>query len=325
MDTTKKSAPKADVAALSATLMGTTAKPQLPTSPAEKKVANRAGWTGVLTGFGLLTMGVKSFKATEEEKVSLNKIYVTNPEEVAKGAAPVYAQLKQGAMVGVDGKAVAPESILSGYKFGEDEFVTISEDEKKSCMVSSDKKMEITEFVPATSVDSIYFDVAEYIAPEKGYEVPFALLRKGMVDKNVVAIAQSNQRGREQTLVLRPYGENGMTAHYMYFDNEVRSFEKWTTVNVTPEQAEVAGLLIDALTADTFDPTQYSDGYIRSFKGLINNKIQGNAIAPAAPVAAPVADAKVDVMAMLAASMSSPKVAAMKAKRTAKKAMAAVA
>ena len=96
--------------------MGSTAKPQLSTSPAEKKVANRAGWTGVLTGFGLLTLGVKTFKATEEEKVSFNRVYVTNPTEVAKGAAPAYAQLKQGEMVGIDGKAVAPESILSGYK-----------------------------------------------------------------------------------------------------------------------------------------------------------------------------------------------------------------
>jgi len=325
MDTTKKSAPKADVAALSAALMGSTAKPTLSTSPAEKKVANRAGWTGVLTGFGLLTMGVKSFKATEEEKVSLNKIYVTNPAEVAKGGAPRYAQLKQGSMVGVDGTAVAPESILSGYKFGEDEFVTVTDEEKKSCMVASDKKMEITEFVPETTVDPIYFDVAEYIAPEKGYEMPFALLRKGMVDKGVVAIAQSNQRGREQTLILRPYGENGMTAHYMYFDNEVRSFDKWTTVNVTPEQAEVAGLLIDALTADSFDPTQYSDGYVRSFKGLINDKIEGKVIAPVTPAPAPVADPTVDVMARLMASMASPKVAAMKAKKASKKAMAAVA
>ena len=60
----------------------------------------------------------------------------------------------------------------------------------------------------------------------------------------------------------------------------------------------VAGLLIDALT-DSFDPTEYSDGYVRTFKGLINDKIEGKAITPVAPAAAPVADPKVDVMAML--------------------------
>lgn len=303
--------------------MGSTAKPQLSTSPAEKKVANRAGWTGVLTGFGLLTLGVKTFKATEEEKVSFNRVYVTNPTEVAKGAAPAYAQLKQGEMVGIDGKAVAPESILSGYKVGEDEFVIVSDEEKKSCMVASDKKMEIVKFVAATSVDPIYFDATDYIAPEKGYEMPFALLRDGMVTKNVVAIAQSSQRGREQTIVIRPYGE-GLVVHYMFFDNEVRSFDKWTKVNITPEQSNVAGLLIDALT-DTFDATEFSDGYIRTLKGLVNDKVAGKAITPVAPAAAPVADAKVDVMSMLAASMASPRVAAMKAKKANKKAMAAVA
>ena len=342
MKNSKKSAPSADIAAASAALLDAVApaKPQIDTAPAEKSVASRAGWTGVLS-FDLLTFGIKSYKATEEEKFSLNRIYVSNQAEIDKAIAdnekllangldakkfgdaltpvpaPIYAQVKNGSGVGIDGKPVADESILYGYKFAEGEYVTISDDEKKACMVNSDKKMDILEFVPADSVDPIYFEQTQYIAPEKGYEIPFALLREGMVNRGVVAIAQSNQRGREQTLILRPYGETGITAHYMYFDNEVRSFDKWTKVNVTDVQANATGALIDAMTSE-FDPTQYSDSYTRRFKGLINDKIAGKVIDVPTPAPQPTADPKMDVMALLAASMTSPKAEAIKAKKALK-------
>jgi DNA end-binding protein Ku len=314
----KKSAPDAAaVAALSAQLMGqTAAKPKLSTAPTEKKFADRANWTGVLT-FGLVTLGIKTFKATDEEKVSFNRVYVTNPEEVTKGAAPKYAQLKQGGMVDAENKAIAADLILSGYKVTEDEFVVISDEEKKSCMVGSDKRMEIVEFVKVSEIDPIYFASAEYVAADKGFDKPFDLLRRGMIARGVVAIAKSNQRGREQTLILRPYGKNGITAHYMYFDNEVRDFDKWATTTLNDKEVEIAGMLIDALT-DTFDPTEYSDGYIRTLKGLVNDKIEGKVTALTAPIAAPVADPKTDIMSVLAASLNAPAVTAKKAKKAAK-------
>ena len=194
-------------------------------------------------------------------------------------------------------------------------------------MVGSDKKMTIESFVLASEVDPIYFESTEFLAPEKNFEKTFAMLREAMIEKGVVAIAQSNQRGREQTVVIRPYGDNGLTLHYMFFDNEVRSFSKWTKVNVDKQEVEIAGMLIDAMT-DTFDATAYSDSFTRTYKGLINSKIEGTAPVLPAQVADPVADPKANLMAMLQASLSAPAVTAVKAKKAAKaapKAAAAVA
>lgn len=312
---TKAASQTPDIAALSAALMGKTAKPTLSTAPAEKQVASRATWTGVLT-FGLVTMGVKTFKAADAETVSFNRVYLTNPDEVAKGAKAIYAKAKNGESVDVEGKALPKESILSGYEYADGEFVIVSKEEKAACMVTSDKKLEILSFTKSGEVDPIYFATAEYMAPEKGFEKPFALLRAGMVARGVVAVAKVSARGREETVILRPYGEDGIVAQYMYFDNEIRSFEKWTKVNLNAQETEIAGMLIDALT-DEFDPTQYSDSYTRTLKGLVNDKIQGNAIALPAPAPAPVADAKVDIMSQLMASMNTPAVTAKKAKKAA--------
>lgn len=301
-------------AAMTATVVTANKKQTLPTAPAEKGVASKAGWTGNLV-WGTFAIAVKSYKATETEEVKLNLIHVANKAEIdaAKAAgkpapAPRYAQVKRGTNVSAETESEVPaEEILKGYKYGEGQYVEVSEDDKKACMVGSDKTMTIDSFVSANLVDPLYFEASEYVAPDATAEVfkaVFGLLRATMIDRNVVAIAKCNQRGREQTLILRPYGENGMTAHYMFFDNEVRSFDKWANVNVSADQITAAGQLVDAMTTDAFDPKKYEDGYMRALKGRINSLIDGTA-SPVVKISdTPVADAKMNVMDMLAASLA---------------------
>lgn len=301
---TTKSAPS-DVASISAALTAALAPTTttLNTAPAEKGIVSKATWNGVL-GFGLVNMGVKTYKSTEEEKVSLNQIHRCNADKA--DATPIYNKLKQGKMhCDVCDVDVEKAEILSGYEFAEGSFAVVTNDEKTACKVVADKRMNIGSFTKVESIDPIYFADAEYLVPEKGFESTFAMLRAAMVEKGVVAVAQSSQRGREQTVIIRPYGTNGMTVHYMFFDNEVRTCDKWQSVTVGDKEVEIAGMLIDALTAP-FDATEHEDTYIRRYKGLINDKIMGKtpvlAIADATPAASP----KVDLLAMLQASLAAP-------------------
>ena len=326
----KSTSDVASIAALTAAMTATVvpAKQTLPTAPAEKGVASKAGWTGNLV-WGTFAIAVKTYKATETEEIKLNMIHVVNKAEIdaAKAAgkpvpAPQYAQVKRGSNISAQTeKEVPADEILKGFKYGEGQYVVVSDDDKKACMVGSDKTMTIDSFVEADLIDPIYFEAAEYVAPDATAQVftaVFGLLRATMVDRGVVAIAKCNQRGREQTLILRPYGTNGMTAHYLFFDNEVRSFDKWTNVNVSADQIAAAGQLVDAMTEDTFDPTQYEDGYMRTLRGRINSLIDGTTAPTVTIPAAPVADKKMDIMAMLSASMS-----AISGKKKAKAASAA--
>ena len=301
----------ASIASLSAALVApaASAKPQISTAPAEKGIANRATWTGVL-GFGLVNLTVKTLKATEEEKVELNQVHHCNSDKT--GMTPIYTQLKRAGMsCPTCNETVEGTNILKGYQYAKGEFAIISDDEKKGCSVNSDKRMTVEKFVKMTSIDPIYFADAEYLVPDKGFEETFSTLRAAMVGRGVVAIAQTAQRGREQTVVIRPYGTNGMVVHYMYFDNEVRSCDKWQTVAVDDKKVELAAMLIDMLSGD-FDATDYEDSFTRSFKGLINDKIMGRTPAPVA-LPAPAVTSPVDVMAMLQASLNQP--VAVKAKK----------
>lgn len=303
-------------AALAAGLAPT--KPQLSTSPAEKAMVSRATWKGTLS-FNALTMAVKTFKATEQEEVKLNMVHACNHAEIAAAIAegkpapePTYNQLKRSGMkCPVCNEEV--EQVLKGYQYEEGHFAIITDEEKKACQVSHSDAMPIEKFVDVNEIDPVYFAASEYMTPDKGYEIPFAILRQAMVEQNSVAIAKTSQRGREETVVIRPYGgvdDAGMIISYLYFDNEVRGCDKWTKVNLTGQKeaalVDIATQLVASMTG-TFNATEYQDLSIRQYKGLINDKILGKV--PTTPVltAPPVTDKKMDLMALLTAALSSSK------------------
>ena len=288
-------------------------KPQLSTAPAEKAMVSRATWKGVLS-FSALTMNVKTFKATELEEVKLNMVHACNhaaiDAAVAEGKTapePVYNQLKRSGMVcPVCSETV--EQSLKGYQYEDGKFAIITDDEKKACQVAHSDAMPIEKFVDVNEIDPIYYAASEYIAPDKGFEVPFAILRQAMVEQNTVALAKTSQRGREETVVLRPYGTDcGMIVSYLYFDNEVRGCDKWTKVNLDGEKeaalVDIATQLVASMSG-TFNATDYEDKSIRQYKGLINDKIMGKV--PTAPVLAPVpvADKKMDLMSLLQGALA---------------------
>lgn len=303
-----KVTPKPSIEDLSALLMGEVA--EAPQS--EKKSVTRPTLKGGRLYFGSTKMnfGINLFKATEEEKVSFNQLH-----------DECLTQLKQGKMhcptCDVD---VDKEHTVKGFKT-EDGFILVSEDEKKSCQVMSEKRIEIEEFVPATSVDPIYFASTEFVVPEDGTlnAEYFGLLRASMVSKGLVAIATCNLRGKQETIIIRPFGTNGMAAHYMYFEHEVRSCDKWQNTKPDATKLAVMNQLVDALT-DDFAPEEKFDSYTVNLKKLIASKKAG----VAAPVVLKKADddAPADLMAALMAAINSPDVASKKEKRASRKKLA---
>lgn len=303
-------------AALTAGLAPT--KPQLSTAPAEKAMVSRATWKGVLS-FSALTMNVKTFKATEPEKVELNLIHACNHAAIDAATAegktapePTYNQLKQGAMkCPVCSEEVERSAMQKGYQYEDGKFAVVTDEEKKACQVSHSDSMPIEKFVDVNEIDPIYYAASEYITPDKGFEIPFAILRQAMVEQNTVAIAKTSQRGREETVVIRPYGnDGGMIVSYLYFDNEVRGCDKWTKVNLDGDKetalVDIATQLVASMTG-TFNVADYQDLSIRQYKGLINDKIMGKV--PTTPVLAPapVADKKMDLMSLLTGALTASK------------------
>ena len=247
----------------------------------EKETSTRAGWSGLLS-WGLLTVPVKTYKGQESTAaVEFNMIHTKCGSKLSqKMVCPC---------CNVDVPRNSPEQ-GKGYEYEKGKFVTVTPAELASLAATPDKKMEVMQFVPAGDIDPLYVEASDYIAPDKGGETAFAIFRASMVEKGVVGIAKRVKGGKEETLVIRPHGKIGMLVQFLYYDWEVRGFDKWDaagTIAVDPAMVELAGNLIDSMT-EAFDPKTMVDTYSQSLRQLVDSKI------PESGVAAPVVEQKAD-------------------------------
>jgi DNA end-binding protein Ku len=298
------------VADLSASLM-TAIKPVVKNAVTEtdaiKKLASRANWTGTLS-FGMINIPVKTYTGTEIEGIQFNKIHSCGnklSQQYVCSNPDCQVCIAEG--VKVD-RVVPYADQKKGFQYEEGKFVEVTKEELDSLNAADEKDLQITEFVAASSVDPIYFESTDYICPDKKTkkstaDKAFALLRAGMVARNVVAIGKRVKGGKEQTVVLRPYGVNGMVMSYMFFEHEVRGFDKWVDVTLTEQETVMAGKLVDAMT-QSFKPETKFDTTIVRVKQLVASKIpDSNEVAPVV-VKKAVPEATDDLMAALEASLS---------------------
>jgi DNA end-binding protein Ku len=139
--------------------------------------------------------------------------------------------------------------------------------------------IEITEFVPFGDIDPVYFESSYYLVPERGGEKAYAVLYQALRETNLAAVGQMAMHNRQHIVILRP-GRQGLIAHTMFFENEVRKDEEYRTdVSLAAQrEVDVAKLLVQSL-ADTFQAGKYRDTYREKLEELIAAKIQGREIA----------------------------------------------
>jgi DNA end-binding protein Ku len=291
---------EAQIAALTAQLAGGAAATSAPVATGDfaKKAANRAT-NNLMVSMGLLSFPIKVYKATDTDTVSFNQLH-----------AECHTKLKQQSMLcPTCDKAVEKDQIVKGYEYEKGKFATFTQEELDGCKVAADDSLEIIKFVDESTIDPIFYESSYFVGPDKGAEMQFALLRAGMTKTGKVAIGKVALKGREQTVVIRPYGDRGLILNYLYFDYEVRSFAGWDKVPNADALSEkfmaVATQLVDMMTED-FAPETMSDSYLVNARKLISAKAAG--LTAPVIVKAAAKDASADLEAALEASLNAAKI-----------------
>lgn len=185
------------------------------------------------------------------------------------------------------GKAVDREQQVKGYDVGKDDYVVLSPDEVASAVPDSDKTLSITAFIACADVDDVYFDRPYYLAPSgDSAEEAFMLIREGMRQKQVVAIAQTVLFRRVRALLIRAY-DDGLVATTLNFDYEVRSakeaFGDVPSMKIEGEMLELAEHIIKTKKGK-FDAAKFDDRYEAALAELVKAKLDGKKItAPKQP------------------------------------------
>lgn len=254
-------------------------------------MAARAIGTSTIA-FGLVSLPVKIYSTGESgAKVSFNMIWKERGVRV-----------RQQYVDPADGAVVPKEEIVKGYEFAKDQYVLFTKEELEVVEAPKSDEIEIVSFVPADSVERIYFNKAYYLGPDKGGARAYRLLGAALRKTNRVAIAKHATRGKQYIVMIRPH-EEGLLLEQLYYADEIRSFDEVPLEEGEVNSAELALAiqLIDQAASNAFDPKQFHDEVREKTLELIEKKIAGQEI-----TAAPAEESKtkiIDLMAALKASI----------------------
>jgi DNA end-binding protein Ku len=258
--------------------------------------------------FGLVSIPVKLYSATESSSsVKFNMLTKDG------------SRVKQQYVSEKDPTVVVPRSdMVKGYEFEKDRFVLFTPEELKALEESSSPTIEILSFIPAKSVDPLYYDKAYLLAPDKRGGKPYALLAEAMRQSNRCALAKWAWKAKQYVVQVRPC-EDGLVLQQLLYAEEVRSHKDLDIeeVDVSPAEMQLALQLIDQISTDSYDPTQYVDEEKKRILAAIDEKIAGKQVVAAAHQETQGTAQVIDLMEALRQSLAKKPAAAKPAKAAA--------
>ncbi|THA46071.1 Ku protein [Streptomyces sp. A1136] len=249
-------------------------------------------WSGAIS-FGLVTIPIKVFPATESHSISLHQFHT------ADGGRIRYRKVCEA-----DGKELTSEEITRGYETAVG-IIPVTDEDLDALPLPTAKAIEIVAFVPTESIDPIRIGASYYLAAEGVAAKPYELLRQALERSSKVAVAKFAMRDRERLGLLRVL-DDVIVLHGMRWPDEIRDASQVDVpdVEVSDEEIEAAIALADTLAGR--DTGEMHDEYREALERLIEAKTAGTRPEPV-ETPAPASAEVVDLMAMLEKSVSHAK------------------
>jgi DNA end-binding protein Ku len=269
----------------------------------------RTMWKGAIS-FGLVSIPIKMYPATEEKSLHFNQLHDKD-----------HGRIKYQRVCAVCGEEVPFEHIVKGYEYEKGKYVVMEDEDFDAVPVESGRAIDILQFVDIDQIDPIYFQKSYYLVPDEVGLKAYTLLREAMSEDGRVGIAKIAIREKEHLAALR-FKEDVFVMETMFWPDEIRdaSFDELAKeVKVRPQEIQMARTLIENLT-DEFKPEAYRDEYREALLGIVEKKVAGEEIEV---VEAPAETKVVDLMEALKASVEATKKSAASRKPAARKKAAA--
>ncbi len=255
----------------------------------------RSIWKGAIS-FGLVTIPVKLYSATEQKDVSFHQVRRSDG-----------SRIKYKRVAAVDGEEVSYGEIAKGYELSSGETVVLTDEDFKDLPLTTNRAIDVLQFVPLEELDPIFFEKSYYLEPDKAGVKPYVLLRDALEQSGKVAVVKVALRNRESLAALR-VRDGVFVLETMLWPDEVRAPDFGfleEDVEVRPQELAMAGSLIETLSGE-FDASQYKDSYREALQAVIDAKVEGREVVQPTD-AQPTSGTVVDLMAALRASVEAAK------------------
>lgn len=226
----------------------------------------RAIWKGAVS-FGLVSVPVKVYAATESHDISFRQVHVTDG-----------GRIRYQRVCSIDGEEVAYSDIAKGYETEDGEMVILTDDDMAALPAASSREIAVEKFVPGEQIDPMLLEKSYYLEPEKTGAKAYALLREALLDSDRMAVVSVALRQRRTVAVLRVRpAETGdvIVMQTMMWPDEVRVPDfTIETGEIKDSEVKMAQMLVETLAGD-FDAEEFEDDYADAVAELVRTKIAG--------------------------------------------------
>lgn len=223
-------------------------------------------WKGAIT-FGLISIPVKLYGATEDKTVHFNLLHEKDGERV------------HNKRVCDKGHEVDWNELVRGYEYSKGRYVVFTDEELEAAGVDSVKAVDIDSFVSYDEIDPMYFNKSYYVVPDKGGEKAYRLLAYALEETGQSAVGKITLREKEHLATLR-LSDGVFVLETMHWPDEIRAAkfdELKSRPKLSDNEKKMARSLVDQLSGE-FKPDQYKDEYRTAIKKLAKKKIEGKEI-----------------------------------------------
>ncbi len=231
----------------------------------------RAIWSGSIS-FGMDSIPVKLFGATESKDISFNLLHAT-----------CGSRLQQRRWCPTDEVDVPWNETARGYEYAKGQYVVLTDEDFEQLPLPSKHTIDLSAFVEEKEIDPVFYERSYYLEPTDRGEKAYALLLKALEKRGLTAIATITIRKKEQLCALRSH-EGTIMLETLYYPDEIRQERGMDLggVKITDRELEMAFTLID-IFRKPFDPTEYHDHYREALAELIEAKLEGKQVVTAPP------------------------------------------
>lgn len=221
----------------------------------------RSIWNGAIS-FGLVNIPISLYSAEDSNELKFNYIDSRDENKVK------YKRVNE-----VTGEEVPWENIVKAFEFEDGNYVVMTDDDFVKADPVASKTVDIETFINREELSLLYLEKPYYMAPTKGGEKPYVLLRDALKKADKVAIARVVIRTKEHLAVIYT-NEDGLVLNLIRFHEDIRSMAQLNlpqSVKITDKEMDLAQSLIDGMT-DTWKPEAYKDQFTEAIMKRIEAK-----------------------------------------------------
>jgi DNA end-binding protein Ku len=227
----------------------------------------RALWKGAIS-FGLVHIPVEMYPAVREHGLDLTMLD-------RRDFSPVGFKRYNKS----NNKEVVWDDIVKGYEYTDGEYVVLSEEDLRQANPEATGTIDILAFVDAEDVPLLYYEQPYYLAPGKGGDKVYALLRETLRKTGKIGIATVVIRVKQHLAALVCVGDT-IVLNTLRFSDEIRETDELKiptksakTAAVSDKELKMAQALVEGMSEE-WKPEQYHDTYREDVLALVEKKVK---------------------------------------------------